>query len=128
MLRDIPLGRVLYAIREASWGDFTEHPNPPALTSPLTPDGLSTARDLKVRRGRKRLGSETLRRTAETYLEVVREGSAQPLAETAVRLYLHPSTVWRRLQDAWKRFPELKPKEANEGSTEQAGQEQGEGR
>jgi hypothetical protein len=71
----------------------------------------STAQELRVRRGRKGLDSETLRRTAETYLEAVREGATQPLAATAQRLDIHPSTVWRRLQNAWKRFPELKPKE-----------------
>jgi hypothetical protein len=73
-----------------------------------------TAVPLKVRRGRKGVPPEELRRTAETYLQVVKEGSAQPLAETAVRLYLHPSSVWRRLQQAWKKFPELKP-QATEG-------------
>jgi hypothetical protein len=69
--------------------------------------------DLTVRRGRKGLDPETLRRTAETYLEVVRQGSTQPLAETATRLNKHPSTVWRRLQNAWKcpDLKHLKPKE-----------------
>ena len=76
MLREVRLGNVLHAIREASWGDFSEQPClPPALTIPLSPEGLSmggmmerTARDLKVRRGRKGLDEETLRRTAETCL------------------------------------------------------------
>ncbi len=119
MLRDIRLGNVLRAIREASWGaTFAEHPQPSGLTSPLPLDGASmgemmgnTARKLKVKRGRKGLDPETLRRTAETYLEVVREGTTQPLAVASERLDIHPSTVWRRLQNAWKRFPELKPKE-----------------
>ena len=119
MLREIRLGNVLRAVREGYWGvsgsvlDTPEPGNAMGFTfgeiigstaAPLQPE-------LRVRRGRKGLDPETLRRTAEAYREVVEEGATQPLAVTAQRLDIHPSTVWRRLQNAWERFPELKPKE-----------------
>ena len=115
MLRDIRLGNVLRAIREGYRGvsgtvlDTPEPGNAMRFTlgeiigstaAPLQPD-------LRVRRGRKGLDPETLRRTAETYGEAVREGSTQPLAVAAQRLDIHPSTVWRRLQNAWKASPKF---------------------
>jgi hypothetical protein len=43
---------------------------------------------------------------------VIEEGAAQPLAETAVRVYDHPSNgLAPAAERPWKRFPELKPKE-----------------
>ena len=56
---------------------------------------------LTVRRGRKGLDPETLRRTAEVYLEVLETGTPRPLAGTAQRLYLDASSVSRRLKKAW---------------------------
>ena len=72
------------------------------------------AKNLSVRRGRKGLDSETLRRTAEVYRQAIADGATQPLAVAAQQLDIHPSTVWRRLQSAWKRFPELEPKRATD--------------
>lgn len=119
MLRDIRLGNVLRFIREAYSPSLYGPEVSPAFDIRITPlEGITlgqamgrSAAPIRVRRGRKGLDPETLRQTAEVYLQVIEEGAAQPLAETAVRVYCHPSTVWRRLQSAWKRFPELKPKE-----------------
>jgi hypothetical protein len=116
-LRDIRLGNLLRFIREGIGGvsgTKLDEPSPLAGFNWAEIIGLSATdkvSNLAVRRGRKGLDPETLRRTAETYLQVLREGAKQPLAETATRLDKHPSTVWRRLQNAWERFPNLKPKE-----------------
>lgn len=121
MLRDIRLGNVLRAFREGFGclasqslarvlfsGTLVPGAKPARLT---VADALAEkARGLNVRRGRKGLDPETLLRTAETYQEVLSEAATQPLAVTAQRLDIHPSTVWRRLQNAWKRFPELDPR------------------
>lgn len=117
LLRDIKLGSVLRALREHISGMSEDA----RLTLPLAPWGLSVGemmgervKTLSVRRGRKGLDPETLQRTAEVYLQAVAEGSTQPLAVAAVRLDVDASTVWRRLQNAYRRFPErfpeLKPK------------------
>jgi hypothetical protein len=117
-LRDIRLGNLLRFIREGMGGvsgTKLDEPSPLAGFTWGELIGLS-AQDLRATRGRKGLAPDELRRTAETYREVVAEGSKQPLAETATRLNRHPSTVWRRLQNAWQRpeLEHLKPKEETE--------------
>ncbi len=118
MLRDIRIGNILRAIREGaasrSGTKLDEQvPNNVFKISygELIAGTAVPLKNLKVKRGRKGLDPETLRRTAESYLKAVSEGATQPLAVTAQEFDIHPSTVWRRLQNAWKRFPELKPKE-----------------
>ena len=117
MLRDIRLGNVLRAVRESLAESRDSDTSSRESTQPFGVDGpplgvllADKAKNLSVRRGRKGLDPETLRRTAEVYRQAVDEGLVQPLAATAQRLDVWPSTVWRRLQKAWDRFPELVPK------------------
>jgi hypothetical protein len=112
MLRDIRLGNVLRAIREGLAGGGSDQLTQPFVIGGPTVGQLhgDKAKGLSVRRGRKGLDPETLRRTAEFYRQAVDEGTPQPLAATAARLDVWPSTVWRRLQKAWEQFPELVPR------------------
>jgi hypothetical protein len=117
MLRDIRLGNILRGIREIASG----FPPYEALGAVISADGRTIgdfiadrAVTMQPRRGRKGLDPETLRLTAEAYLRAVEEGSTQPLAVTAQAVDVHPSTAWRRLQSAWKRFPELDPRKGAE--------------
>jgi hypothetical protein len=111
MLRAIPWANVMTFIRDAvggvsEWDWMTMrlggHPSAGEAMG-------ATAKRLSVRRGRKGLEEETLRGTAEAYAQAIAEGNTRPLAFVAVALDLDPSTVWRRLQNAWKRWPEMKP-------------------
>ena len=118
MLRDVRLGNVLRAVREGFRGvsdtvlDEPEPGNAGGFTfgEIVGSTALPLQQELRVRRGRKGLDPETLQRTAEVYLQARSEGSRHPLAAAALVLDLDPSTVWRRLQNAWKRWPEMKPK------------------
>ncbi len=70
----------------------------------------ATVKSLTVRRGRRGLDDDELRQTAEVYRQAVAQGYARPREVAAARLEVDQSTVWRRLQKAWERFPEMKPK------------------
>ncbi len=118
MLRDVRLGNVLRAVREGLHGVSGTALDDQAPGEPLAftlgelvgLTALERPPDVRVRRGPKGLDPETLRRTAEAYRDVLAAGSTQPLAAVAQRLDIHPSTVWRRLQTAWRRFPDLDPR------------------
>jgi len=112
MLRDIRLGNVLRAIREGFRGESGTVLDElaPGEVQPFTLGeviGLTAAElvpGMRVRRGRKGLDRETLQRTLDAYEAAVRAGSTQPLAVVAQEMDIHPSTVWRRVNAARKRF------------------------
>ena len=130
LLRQIHLSRVLQALREHAGGVsddrlLTEVPasewdrfdaamlgrSPGQTFGELL---VAQAGTLSVRRGRRGTDQETLRGTAEVYLQARSEGHTDLLAETARRIGVHASTVSRRLQGVWERFPELRPEEGDE--------------
>lgn len=124
MLTDISIANVLRAIRAHASGESAD----PAMTTPLPPNGLSLGEmlaqaaqpmTLSVRRGRRGLEDETLLTTAELYRDAVARNDLQPRVSVALELGVDPSTVWRRLQKAWERFPELRPKGDEDGASQE---------
>lgn len=120
MLQRMSLRRLTESIAAGLWGD--EDSNlahawrggpPDEYPDAETPAQLlaAKAQTLLVRGGRRGLDEATLRRTVKLYDEARAAGETQLLAVVAQQLDVHPATVWRRLQIAWKRFPELRPME-----------------
>ena len=113
MLRVFPWANVMTYIRDAIAG-FAEWDwlNLRFGEWPAAGESMgATVKSLSVRRGRKGTDDETLRGTAEVYLQAVAQGYARPREVAAARLEVDQSTVWRRLQKAWQLWPEMKPKD-----------------